>query len=228
MASNQRNTGEQLPRGRHRLSRETVEASQRTRTMRAMVEAVAERGYAATTITQVVDRAGVSSATFYQLFDDKETCFLAAYDELMGRLYARVEEAFQGATGSPWATRIQAAVSALASELDADPVAAKFAIIEVLAAGPRALARRDAALRRFTGFVDAGRSESSLELPGLTSLAIVGGIYELLYSEILHGANAQLPARVPEIVYWITQPFLGPERAAEERDRARGKQVASV
>jgi AcrR family transcriptional regulator len=222
MPEAKRNRAEQLPRGRHRLSREAVFRSQRGRTLRAMVEVVAERGYAATTITQVVDRAGVSSATFYKLFDDKEACFLAAYDELMGRLYARVDAAFEGAAGSPWASRVQAAVRALAAELQADPSAARFAIIEVLAAGPRALARRDAALRRFTGFIDAGRSETSLELPGLTSTAIVGGIYELLYSEILHGANAQLPARVPEIVYWITQPFLGPQRAAEERDRARG------
>jgi hypothetical protein len=91
----------------------------------------------------------------------------------------------------------------------------------VLAAGPKALVRRDAALRQFTELVDAGRSESTVELPGMTSVAIVGGVNELLYSEILHGATARLPARLPDIVYWITQPFLGPAGAAAERDRAR-------
>jgi AcrR family transcriptional regulator len=217
---------QQLPRGRHRLSREDVERSQRERAMRGMVEVAAERGYAGTTVVQLVDRAEISSATFYQHFDDKEACFLAAYDELVRRLYARVEEAFEGSAGRPWAERVKDAVSVLASDIGSDPAAAKFAIIEVLAAGPRALARRDAGLRRFHGFIDAGRAESSLELPGLTSTAIVGGIYELLYSEILHGATAQLPGRVPEIVYWITQPFLGPERAAEERDRARDELLA--
>jgi hypothetical protein len=55
----------------------------------------------------------------------------------------------------------------------------------------------------------------------MTSVAIVGGINELLYSEILHGATARLPARLPDIVYWITQPFLGSDRAAAERERAR-------
>jgi len=217
---------EQLPRGRHRLSRETVTSSQRERALKGMVEAVADRGYAETRVVDVIERAGVSRKTFYELFDDKEACFLAAYDEVSARLYAVTEEAFEGAGGDPWPERIRAGITALVRELAADQALARFAVIEVLAAGPRALARRDAAIRQFTGFIDAGRSESTLELPGLTSTAIVGGIYELLYSEILHGAASQLPARVPEIVYWITQPFLGPKRAAEERDRARGAATA--
>jgi AcrR family transcriptional regulator len=186
-----------------------------------MVEAVADRGYAETRVVDVIERAGLSRKTFYELFGDKEECFLAAYDEVSARLYAVTEEAFENAAAQSWPERITAAVTALVEELAADQPTARFAVIEVLAAGPRALARRDAAIRQFTGFIDAGRSESSLALPGLTSTAIVGGIYELLYTEILHGATSQLPARVPEIVYWITQPFLGPKRAAEERDRAR-------
>jgi AcrR family transcriptional regulator len=213
---------DQLPRGRHQLSRETVARSQRERALRAMVEAVADRGYAETRVVDVIERAGLSRKTFYELFGDKEDCFLAAYDEVSARLYAVTEEAFEKAAGRPWAERITDGITALVEELASDQAAARFAVIEVLAAGPRALARRDAAIRQFTGFIDAGRSESSLELPGLTSTAIVGGIYELLYSEILHGATSQIPTRVPEIVYWITQPFLGPERAAEERERARG------
>ena len=84
----------------------------------------------------------------------------------------------------------------------------------MLAAGPKALARRDAALRQFTGFLDAGRAETSVELPGITSLSIAGGINELLYSEILHGATASLPGRLPDLMFWIVLPFLGPERAA--------------
>ena len=89
------------------------------------------------------------------------------------------------------------------------------------AAGPKALARRDAALRQFTGFLGAGRAETSVELPGITSLSIAGGINELLYSEILHGATARLESRLPDLMFWIVLPFLGPERAAEERDRIR-------
>ena len=55
----------------------------------------------------------------------------------------------------------------------------------------------------------------------MTSVAIVGGVFELLYSEILHGATARLPSRLPDIVYWVTQPFLGADAAVAERERAR-------
>jgi hypothetical protein len=83
------------------------------------------------------------------------------------------------------------------------------------------LARRDAALRQFTGFLDAGRAETSVELPGLTALSIAGGINELLYSEILHGAASRLPSRLPDLMFWITLPFLGSEGAEKERERVR-------
>ena len=211
----------QLPRGRHGLPREAVTGSQRARILHSMIEAVAERGYQETRVVDVVERAGVSRATFYDLFDDVEDCFLEAYDYVSARLFASASEAFNQNSGAPWAERIRAAMAALLELLAAWPECARFAIVEVLAAGPKALARRDAVLRQFTEFVEAGRNQSSLELPGITSVAIVGGTQELLYTEILHGATARLPARLPDIVYWVTQPFLGSEAAAAERDRAR-------
>ena len=112
-------------------------------------------------------------------------------------------------------------LGALLRHLAEHPDEARFAIVEVLAAGPKALARRDAAIRQFSGFLDAGRAETSVELPGITSLSIAGGINELLYSEILHGAAARLPSRLPDLMFWITLPFLGPEGATTERERTR-------
>jgi AcrR family transcriptional regulator len=211
----------QLPRGRHGLPRDAVTGSQRARILHSVIEAVAERGYQETRVVDVVERAGVSRATFYDLFDDVEDCFLEAYDFVSARLFASASEAFNEAPEAPWAERIRAAMATLLELLAAWPECARFAIVEVLAAGPKALARRDAAVRQFTEFVDAGRNQSSNELPGITSVAVVGGINELLYSEVLHGATTRLPARLPDIVYWITQPFLGPEGAAAERERAR-------
>jgi AcrR family transcriptional regulator len=213
--------GKQLPRGRHGLSREKVTQSQRRRIIEATIEAVAERGYQDTRVGDVVERAGVSRATFYSLFDDLEDSFLVAYDDVASRLFATTSAAFNEDPEARWAERIRAGMSALLELLASWPAGARFAIVEVLAAGPKALIRRDAALRQFTEFIDAGRNHSSTELPGITSVAIIGGINELLYSEILHGATARLPARLPDIVYWIIQPFLGPEEAAAERDRAR-------
>jgi AcrR family transcriptional regulator len=213
--------GKQLPRGRHGLPRETVTGSQRARIIHSMIEAVAERGYQQTRVVDVVERAGVSRATFYDLFGDFEDCFLAAYDYVSARQFETASAAFNERPDAPWAERIRISMDAFLELLAGWPHGARFAIVEALAAGPKALARRDAALRQFSEFVEAGRSQSSNELPGITSLAIVGGIYELLYSEVLHGATMRLPARLPDITYWITQPFLGPKAAAAERERAR-------
>src|SRR5690606_4624017 len=68
-----------LPKGPHGLSREEVERSQRERLLVGAATAVAEKGYAATSVGDILSRAGVSRTTFYQLFDDKLDCFLAAY-----------------------------------------------------------------------------------------------------------------------------------------------------
>jgi len=220
--------GKQLPRGRHGLPREQVTESQRTRIIRSMIEAVAARGYQETRVVDVVEGAGVSRATFYDLFDDIEDCFLETYDYVSARLFARVSAAFNEKRDAPWAERIRTSMAAFLELLADWPEGARFAIVEVLAAGPKALVRRDAVQRQFTEFVEAGRNHSSLDLPGITSVAIVGGVNELLYSEVLHGATARLPARLPDIVYWITQPFLGAEEAAVERERARESLPASV
>jgi AcrR family transcriptional regulator len=213
--------GERLPRGRHGLPRETVTASQRDRIRRAMIEVVSGRGYPETRVVDVIGVAGVSRKTFYELFESKEDCFLAAYDDLLGNLLEETTDAFESRAGDPWVERVSAGLEALLVHLSKHPDEARFAIIEVLAAGPRALARRDSALRQFTGFLEPGRSETAVELPGITSLAVAGGVNELLYSEILHGAAARLPSRLPDLMFWVALPFLGAERAAAERERLR-------
>jgi len=198
-----------------------VTESQRSRIHQAMIEVVSERAYPETRVVDVSKVAGVSRKTFYELFDSKEDCFLAAYDVLLGNLLGEATEAFESRPGSPWAERVAEALGALLDHLSKHPEEARFAIVEVLAAGPKALARRDAALRQFTGFLESGRSETSLELPGITSIAVAGGVNELLYSEILHGAVSRLPSRLPDLMFWITLPYLGPEGAAAQRERTR-------
>ncbi|HEX7280190.1 MAG TPA: TetR/AcrR family transcriptional regulator [Solirubrobacterales bacterium] len=195
--------------------------SQRNRIHQAMIEVVSKRGYPETRVVDVIGVAGVSRKTFYELFDSKEDCFLAAYDVLLENLLGEAANAFEAVPGVPWAERVSAALATLLDHLAEHPGEARFAIVEVLAAGPKALARRDAALRQFTGFLEAGRSETSVELPGITSLAVAGGINELLYSEILHGAVGRLPSRLPDLMFWVTLPFLGAEGAAAERERSR-------
>ena len=140
-----------------------------------MIEVVAERGYPETRVVDVIGVAGVSRKTFYELFASKEDCFLAAYDVLLGNLLGDTARGFESKPGAPWAERVAAGLAELLKHLAEHPDEGRFAIVEVLAAGPKALARRDAALRQFTGFLDAGRAETSVELPGITSLSLAGG-----------------------------------------------------
>jgi AcrR family transcriptional regulator len=186
-----------------------------------MIEVVSQRGYPETRVVDVIGVAGVSRKTFYELFDSKEDCFLAAYDVLLDNLLGEAGNAFESRAGAPWAERIAAALGTLLEHLSVHPDEARFAIVDVLAAGPKALARRDAALRQFAGFLESGRSETTVELPGITSMALAGGINELLYSEILHGAVSRLPSRLPDLMFWVTLPFLGAEGATAEHERAR-------
>jgi AcrR family transcriptional regulator len=190
-----------------------------------MVEVVAERGYAETRVADVITLAGVSRKTFYELFGGKEDCFLVAFDGWFDSIIAAANDAYEAAEGAGWAERITAALATFLERIAADPAAARAFIVEVLAAGPKAVARRDAAVRQFAHLIDAGRAESSAELPGITSLALVGGMNELLYSEIFHGAAAGLAQRLPDLVYWVTQPYLGEARAAEVRAKARRRRA---
>ena len=155
----------QLPRGRHGLSPEAVTESQRGRILTAMVEVTAERGYADSRIADVIAYAGVSRKTFYELFSDKEECFLAAYDLWLGRLFVTTAEAFDAEPDADWAGRVRVGLASFLQFIADHPAAAGFCIVEVLAAGPKALARRDAGVRQFTAFIDAGRAETSVQLP---------------------------------------------------------------
>jgi AcrR family transcriptional regulator len=218
---------ERLPRGRHGLSREEVASQQKARILAATVDVVAERGYPETRVVDIIKSAGVSRKTFYELFEDKEDCFLGAFDIAAGLLLKVTNDGYESAPNAPWAERIRLGLGNFLQIIADRPTAAKFCIVEVLAAGPKALARRDAVMRQFTSYIERGRAETSVELPGMTSTALIGGVYELLYSEILHGATALLPARLPDILYWVVHPFLGDEQAEAARERARaGDKVA--
>src|SRR5262245_1252131 len=208
---------QRLPRGRHGLPRKEVTESQRRRILEGMIEVVAERGYPNTRVVDIISRAGVSRQTFYELFDDKEDCFLAAYATTLTNLVDGTGEAFTSDEDAAWGDRIRLGLAAFLEIMSTQPDAAKVCIVDVLAAGPKALARRDAAVRQFTTFIEAGRSETERELPGITALSLAGGINELIYSEILRGACTKLFKRLPEIVFWTTQPFLGSKEAERER-----------
>ena len=137
-----------LPRGRHRLSREQVVASQRGRMLAAMGEVVAQKGYARTTVADVLSRARVSRETFYEQFSDKEGCFLAAYDLSVELLLEAITDAVADAPADPFA-RFETALGAYLDLMSREGSLSRVFLIEVYAAGPRAIERRVAVLDRF-------------------------------------------------------------------------------
>jgi AcrR family transcriptional regulator len=209
-----------LPRGPHRLTREIVEASQRGRLIDAMAKTVAEKGYGAATVADVVATAGVSRKTFYEHFRDKEDCFLAAYDTgveiLMGELLAAAE-----VEGS-WRERVRHGIRSYLETLAAEPAFARTFLIESMAAGPRTLERRAAVHARFAGLIAALHAQARAELPELPAVpepifeAMVGGIDELASSRVRAGRTDELPELESVLVYFELSLLLGPEAAADE------------
>ena len=138
-----------LPRGPHRLTRAQVSASQRDRLYRAIIDVVAEKGYARVSVSDVLARARISRATFYEHFADKEDCFLSAYDATVERLLGRIRRLADEATTADARARLGALIDAYLATIAAEPPLARTFLIEVYAVGPKALERRSAVLERF-------------------------------------------------------------------------------
>jgi AcrR family transcriptional regulator len=146
-------TTDRLPRGPHRLSRDEVAASQRGRVFGAMAEVMAEKGYAATTVSDVLRRARVSRETFYEQFASKEECFMEAFAAAVDAVLIGAFEALP-AEGTPL-ERFGRALRAYLDALAEHPALARLLLVEVYAAGPGALARRAELQQRFAAAMDA-------------------------------------------------------------------------
>jgi AcrR family transcriptional regulator len=185
-----------LPSGRHGLPRAFVVRNQRERVLEAAARAVADKGYAATRVVDITDRAGVSRKTFYELFTDKEDCFLAAFDTVANLMFVQVSQAFEDGEGQrPWRERVRAGFEAFLEILAAEPAFARMCLVEVKYAGPHALRRLEASKRTFLGYLAAGRDEvaGAAGLPTLSEEVVVGGMYDAIERRVLAGEAEALP-----------------------------------
>jgi len=205
-----------LPRGTHGLDRDVVEASQRTRLLEAVGRAVAERGYAAATIDDVVRGAGVSKKTFYEHFADKQECFLAAYEAASEELLERVREAH--ASEDDWLERTRAGIRAYLRWLAAEPALARVFLIEVAAAGPQALERREGLRDRYAELMRERRVDGQPRLPIEIFHAVVAAIDDVVVRHIRESGAEDLPALEPVLVYLQTALLAGPDVAAESAE----------
>jgi AcrR family transcriptional regulator len=215
---------ERLPRGRHGLPRRFIVHNQRERMLLAVAEAVAEQGFVTTTVADIIARARLSRRTFYEHFADKEECYLAAYDAVVEQLLTAVGQAYAQAEG--WPQKVHDGLETFLAYLAAEPAFARMCIVEVVAAGPDARSRRDAAMRVFVDFLEPGRAEAprGLVVPALAAEVVVGGIYEIIYARLQRDAADELVEMLPDLLFCALVPYIGhraAERAvAQARERA--------
>jgi len=207
----------QFPSGIRSLPSDLVSAVQRERLLAGMLRATAELGYREVSVQEVLDRAGVSRPTFYEHFDNKEACFLAAFDAAAARLRERIDIAASDSEG--WRERLRLGLEEVLHFVGEDPDAAMTLIVDGRAACPDALARRDDLLDHFSSCLDemvraevpAGEAPSAIAAAG-----IVGGIEALLYSRLNRGEADDVQSLLPSLMYFAVLPYEGHEAASEE------------
>lgn len=206
-----------LPSGRHGLPRDVVVGSQRERMIQAMIEVVAERGFAKTTVADIISKAAVSRATFYEQFADKEDCFVEAYATVMERMLAFVAEGFASDSSGDWIDRVRGGVRSLLRYLAQNPVAVRVGIVEGFGAGARSRERYQQAVSAFFPFLDAGRElvDDPERIPAETSRVIVGGISTRIFNYASTTDPRSLPELLPEMIYLAVVPYMGHEGAME-------------
>jgi AcrR family transcriptional regulator len=170
-------------------------------------------------IEDVIALAGVSRRTFYDHFANKEEAFLAAYELVLEQLLSGVTSAF--ASGESWTSRVRRGLAAFLNLLASEPVLAQVCVVEALAAGPRALARRTEAMAAFQALLvpPKGDALATSTAPPVAVEAIVGGIYEVIYSRVTSNRTEELPSLLPSLLHSALLPFVGAEVADAEYER---------
>ena len=207
----------QFPSGIRSLPSDLVSAVQRERLLAAMLRATAQIGYRELSVQDVLDRAGVSRPTFYEHFENKEDCFLAAFDTAATRLRQRLETA--GEEGETWRERLRPALEELLRFVADEPDAAMTLIVDARAACPPALLRRDELLGHFASCLDTqvrAESPGAARPSAIAAAGIVGGIEALLYSRLNRGETEGIESLLPSLMYFAVLPYEGHAAASDE------------
>jgi AcrR family transcriptional regulator len=204
-----------LPSGRHDLTREFVDFSQRERILDAVADIVAEKGYPGLTVTEIARRANVSHKTFYEHFAGKRNAYLAA-----GRTggewgFQAAVEAYAVHAGD-WPRAVAAGLEAYLRYLAVEPGHARLGFVDIFTADPEVLQLRDEIVGAFVAYLDPGFELAGAQrpVPRIAPDAIGGAIWELLQDHIQHEPIERLPLLAPQVVYIALTPFLGAQHAA--------------
>ncbi len=184
---------QQLPRGRHRLSREEVLRSQRGRLFRAVAEAVAQKGFVHVTVADILARAGVSRETFYEQFSDKEDCFIDALEDGTRSLLQILSAAADRADGDP-VDKLEEVLKAFLNTLASEPAFAKAFMIDSYGAGASATARRLELQQQFVELIREIFNAQGEAVDRFACEALVAAASSLATARIGRGRIGELPA----------------------------------
>jgi AcrR family transcriptional regulator/DNA-binding PadR family transcriptional regulator len=193
-----------------------VSELQRGRLLDATFAVVCEEGYRGMAVRKVAERAGVSSKTFYDLFSDREDCFLAAFDHGVEELLARVRPVYESEWD--WTAGVRGGLGVVLEVLESEPALRRLVFVEALGAGPRVLERRAEVLGQLAGVIDEGRvgMKAGGELPALTAEGVVGGAFGVIHARLFQLRPGSLMELLNPLVAMIVRPYRGGAAAALE------------
>src|SRR5919112_6278151 len=207
---------ETAPRGRHAPPLEVRQDRQRRRLYAAAGAIFARAGYADATAEAIARAAGMSKATFYEHFDNKEDCIIALHDDATAAVLEAMRRTGNGYSGVDAAGRVRAVIHTFLEVLAAFPDEAQTLLVEIIGAGPRAMERRDRVLAEYASYVDEVNREDAARY-GVVRLAsrhdafaIVGSVVELASRQIRTGQ----PEDIRDLEPVVERLVLGLLRAA--------------
>jgi AcrR family transcriptional regulator len=206
---------ERLPPGRHGLPAGVIARHQRTRLIRAMAEVTMAKGYAGTTVEDIVAHARVTKPVFYRYFSDKQHAFLEAQQYPTQFILDRCAEAYFSV--ARWPERLWRMLGVLIELIVSDPAVSYLRVVECYAAGAAASRRAEETTRSFSIFLEEGYHYGGRigSLPRLALHATTGAIFEIVQGHLAERDPDGLPARLPQLAYIAMAPFIGPDEAIE-------------
>lgn len=182
--------------------------NQRRRILWAALETFGDRGFAATTVQDLLRSAQVSRATFYELFSDKEACMAALHEDVLAWLRAEVASAVE--ESSDWPARVRAVIARLIELLAAEPRLAAVCLIEAPAGPPAVREQHERAVEEACELLRVGRagSPNGEELPQVLEWALVCGGSYLIGRSLVHGQGPSPDALAAELPDLMLRPYL--------------------
>jgi AcrR family transcriptional regulator len=209
-----------------RVGASQVTEVQRTRMLAAAVQVVGELGYEKMSVARVTARAGVSRRTFYDLFEDREECFLAVFTETVERARQLACEAAREEL--EWRGQLRVGLAALLEFVTDEPLAGRVIIVDALKAGPAVLESRARLVQELILVVEGGRAQvkSGREVAPLTAEGLVGAVLAVMHTRLSGRGKGSLTDLLNPLMAMIVLPYLG--AAAAERELSRPVPAARV